>query len=124
MFAKSECARKVGNGLTIASFATALVCAVSAIVLSGELEESTISSESEISIGAIVVIIAVVFLLLHYAFLIADNVLSKNNAIANPAEDIRVLRIKEWKQLFDEGIITESEYEEKRTQILQINKTK
>lgn len=69
-------------------------------------------------------LIAGAFLVLHYAFLIANIILNRNCTVTeNPNEDIRIIRVKEWKQLVDDGIISEAEYEEKRMQILGI-KTK
>ena len=38
----------------------------------------------------------------------------------SPNEDIRIIRIREWKQIMDEGIITKEEFESKRCQILGI----
>ena len=123
MFSKNEVAKKVGNGLTVASFVAALFCAVNAMVLSGEMADAGVD-DAEISIGAVIVIIAAVFLLLHYAFLIANAIVSKNSANINPSDDIRIERIREWKKLLDEGIISQEEYEEKRSQILQLNAKK
>lgn len=125
MFAKNDAARKVGNGLTVVAFVTGLVCALITLLTISEANDEVGSStaipqyESGVSIGAIFVIVAVVFLLLRYAFLLVDYLVNRNSAGAeNPNEDIRIVRIREWKQLMEEGIITEEEYEEKRVQLL------
>ena len=125
MFAKNDTARKVGNGLTAVAFITGLVCALITLLTISEANENVSSStatpqfETDVSIGAIFVIVAVVFLLLRYAFLLVDYLVNRNSAEAgSPNEDLRIVRVREWKQLMEEGIITEEEFEEKRVELL------
>ena len=112
MFAKNETARKLGNGMTVVGFLTGLVCARGIVATTGE--------EDDISIGAIVLIVSFVVLVLHYAFLLVDYLLNRNSANLDPNDDIRIVRVREWKALLEEGIISEEEYEEKRIQLLGI----
>lgn len=122
IFSKVDTAKKVGNGLTIAAFVTGAVCALSTVAAtSGRLSGGETSAS--MSIGAICMIVAAVLLFLHYAFLLVNYIINKNSDKNDPNEDIRIIRVKEWKQLKEEGIITEEEFEEKRVQILGI-KTK
>ena len=113
MFTKNDVARKLGNGMTVVGFLTGLICAVSVLV---DMD----SKNADTPIGAVIMIVSVVLLLLHYAFLLVDYLLNRNAAKMDPSEDKRVARIKEWKALMEEGIITEEEYEEKRVQLLGI----
>lgn len=104
MYAKNDTAKRVGHGLTIASFVMGLSYGLLA---------------RDGSLGAIMMIIGAVFLLLHYIALLVVAIMKRGaNEIENPVEDIRIIRIKEWKQLLDEGIISKDEFEEKRVQIL------
>ena len=120
MFAKNDTAKKIGNGLTIASFVTGLLCAVSIMAEYGEMADDA-TNDVEVSIGAILMIVAVVFLVIHYAFLVAYYVINKSSAgIATPSDDVRIVRVREWKKLLEEGIINQEEFEEKRVQILGI----
>lgn len=112
MFAKNETARKLGNGMTVVGFLTGLVCAIGIVAATGE--------EDDISIGAIVLIVSFVVFVLHYAFLLVDYLLNRNSANLDPNDDIRIVRVREWKALLEEGIISEEEYEEKRIQLLGI----
>ena len=112
MFAKNETARKLGNGMTVVGFLTGLVCALGIVAAIGE--------EDDISIGAIVLIVSFVVFVLHYAFLLVDYLLNRNSANLDPNDDIRIVRVREWKALLEEGIISEEEYEEKRIQLLGI----
>ena len=125
MTAKSDTAKKVGNGLTIVGFVTALVCALATMHAISKTNNALGENSEELlgtSIGAVITIVAAALLLLHYAFLLVAYILNKSNASDNPNDDVRIVRIKEWKQLKEEGIITEAEYEEKRVQILGLKK--
>lgn len=112
-FTRNDVARKIGDGLTVVGFVVGASCALPMLLVDTD----------DPSIGAIIMLVSVVLLLLHYAFLLVNYLLNKGNAgIANPNEDVRVIRIREWKQLKEEGIITEEEFEEKRLAILGIKK--
>lgn len=113
MFSKNEAARKAGNGMAVVGFIVGTVCALTILV---NVPEGT----KDQSIGAICMLIAAVLLLLHYAFLLVSHILKRNGEMENPNENIKIIRIKEWKQLMEEGIITQEEFEEKRVQILGI----
>ena len=114
IFSHGETARKVGNGMTVVSFIWGTVCALAMLI-------GTPEGSKDKSIGAICMLVAALLLLLHYAFLLVSHILKRNSAeMENPNENIRIIRIKEWKQLLEEGIITKEEFEEKRVQILGI----
>lgn len=123
LLAKNDTAKKVGAGLLVVGFATGLICALGTLnaisqanLALGEDAEETIGT----SIGAIIMIVSTALLLLHYAFLLVAHILNKGRAIENPCDDIRIVQIKEWKQLMEEEIITKEEFEEKRVQLLGI----
>lgn len=125
MFAKNDAARKTGNGLTVVAFLTGLVCALITLLTVAEANDDVSADavatpyETGVSIGAIFVIVAVVFLLLRYAFLLVDYLVNRNSAeTGSPNDDVRIVRVREWKQLMEEGIITEEEFEEKRVELL------
>ena len=111
IFTKNDIAKKLGNGMIVVGFVAGLICALSVLIAMDEGDD--------LPIGALIMIISVVLLLLHYAFLLVAHLLNKGSAnVLNPNEDARIMRVKEWKALLDEGIINEEEYEEKRVQIL------
>ncbi len=104
--AANETAQKVGHGMTISSFAIGLLIALL------NIEEST---------AAIVMLLAVIMLALYYLCVFIIYIMKKSGSDAeSPNEDIRIIRIREWKQIMDEGIITKEEFESKRCQILGI----
>lgn len=114
IFAKNDTARKIGNGLSV--FAFTVGAALSFYTLS-------FSDATGVSFGAICLLVAAVLLLLHYAFLFINYLLTRNNPeLENPNDDLRVVRIREWKQLMEEEIITKEEYEQKRISILGLTK--
>lgn len=120
-FAKNSNVRILGNGMGVVSFGVSLNCAITTMAaLSSSNATVTDPALQETSIGAIIVIVAAAFLLARYAFLLVDYLVNKDSAEESPNENVKVKRVKEWKQLLDEGIITEAEFEEKRTQILGI----
>ena len=122
MFSKSDAARKLGNGLTVVGLFTGACCGFGIITA---LTEAAGKEEPELPIGAILMIVAAVVLVLHYAFILVDYLLNRNASEMVPSEDKRIALIKEWKQLKEEGFITEEEFEDKRVQILGIKpKTK
>lgn len=120
MFAKNDSVRKLGNGLTVVGVFCAAVCAMGLISSLTSVD----SDEIRIPIGAIFVIVAAVLLLVYYALLFIDYLMNKANGI-DPNEDKRIALLKEWKQLKEDGFITEEQFEEKKLQILGLkNKTK
>lgn len=123
MFAKNDAARKLGNGLTVVGMFVGAVLSLGYIIAldeaAEEIAESAVETEINTPIGAILIIIAAIVLLLHYALILVDYLLNKTDG-TNPSNDKKIARIREWKQLKDEGFITEEEYEEKRVMILGI----
>ena len=126
MFSKNDTAKKSGNGLTVAAFVTGTICALATITAISKINAEAPEGEHVgMSIGAICMIVAAVLLVLHYAFLLVNYMLNRNLVKNDPDEDVRIIQIKKWKQLKEEGIITEEDFEEKRVQILGIKpKTK
>ena len=128
--AKSDTARRVGHGMLIAAFVAGFAIALmfvgnetggssfSPFAAAADGEAETVSSTS-----AILMIVAAALLAVYYIFQFVILILSKGSKEGSPYEDSKIIRIKEWKQLLDEGIITKDEYEEKRVSILGI-KTK
>lgn len=103
---KNNTANKVGHGLLIAGFIIGFADALMSI---------------EEGCSCIVMVVAVGFLALHYIFELVVSILNKGSkTITNPDEDARIIQIKAWKQLMEEGIISAEEYEEKRIAILDI----
>lgn len=121
MFAKNDSVRKLGNGLTVVGVFCAAVCAMGLISSLTSVD----SDEISLPIGAILIIVAAILLLVYYALLFIDYLLNKTNGGVDPNEDKRIALLKEWKQLKEDGFITEEQFEEKRLQILGLkNKTK
>lgn len=101
--APSDIARRIGHGLLIPSFAVGLTVAL--LYLDGT--------------AAIVMLVAAILLALYYLWALVIRILQKNGSqVDSPYEDIRIVRVKEWKQIMEEGIISPEEYEEKRCQLL------
>ena len=126
--ANSDTARRVGHGMIIAAFVAGLSIALmlvdkaadgatlSPFAAVTDDEEKTVSSTS-----AIIMIVAAALLAVYYIFQFVVLILNKASKEAgSPYEDSKIIRVKEWKQLLDEGIITKEEYEEKRVAILGI----
>ena len=130
IFSKNEVAKKLGHGLTVLGFVAGLVCALAVLRAISDasttvpdpdfIRASSTTTESTFSICAVFMIVAVVFLALHYAFLLVDCLFTRKCADTDPKNDVRIVRIKEWKALLEEGIISEEEYEKKRAQLLDI----
>lgn len=129
MFSKNETARKVGHGLATTAFTVGFICAIfilahadsSSVATIASGTTNTTSKSKSTSIGALIVIISAVVFVVHYAFRLVAFMLDKSNgSYDDPEKDLRVVHIKQWKQLLDDGIITENEYNEKRMRILGI----
>ena len=105
-----DTASRVGHGFVISSYAIGLAAALMYI------ENST---------AAIVMLIAVIALALYYLCILILKIMQKGYAeTKSPNEDIRIVHVKEWKKVMEEGIISPEEYEEKRCQILGIKPKK
>ena len=102
--ASSDVARRIGHGLVLPSFAVGLTVALL------YMEDSS---------AAIIMLVAAILLALYYLWALVLKITQKNGLqIDSPNEDTRIVRVKEWKQIMDEGIISPEEFEEKRCQIL------
>ncbi len=112
LFSNNDTAKKVGHGLVISSYAIGLALAI-------------MTMTEQIQIASVLVIIAAIALALYYLCALVIYIMKKSEpaSIDNPEEDVRIVRIREWKRIMEEGIISAEEYEEKRQQILDI-KTK
>ncbi len=114
----NDIAKRIGNGLTVSAFVIGLAVAII------QLGESTYAIDDEVTAtgsptAAVIMLIATIVLALSYIFNLIIFILNKDsNENLNSSEDIRIIRTKEWKQLMEEGIITQEEFEEKRVQIL------
>ena len=103
---KNDAVKKIGHGFAIASYTIGLAYALP------NLEDS---------VGALFTLFAFVALVAYYLCLLVIVIMNRGIPDSiDPREDVRIIRVKEWKQILDEGIITEEEYEEKRSQILGI----
>lgn len=120
IYAKSDTAKKVGHGLTVASFVILLSNALAVITEATQKTKATTEDTTvSISISAVIMIVAAALLAAYYVLQFVQLLLSKGAAEAeSPSTDLRIVHVKEWKQLLDEGIITQEEFEEKRVQIL------
>lgn len=122
IYSNNGTAKRIGHGITVGSFVLGLSLAVTNLngqqVIDGLLYNVK-------STSGIIMIVASALLLFSYLFRLIILIINKNGAdeTGSPAEDIRVIRIREWKQILDEGIITEEEFEEKRVSILGLNKS-
>ncbi len=103
---KNDAVKKIGHGFAIAAYTIGLAYALP------NLEDS---------VGALFTLFAFVALVAYYLCLLVIVIMNRGIPDSiDPREDVRIIRVKEWKQILDEGIITEEEYEEKRSQILGI----
>ncbi len=103
--ATSDTAKRIGHGFTLSSFALGLTFAL-----------QTLAAGSS---AAILMLVAVIMLALYYTCVLVIHIMQRNTGtIENPDDDIRIVRVREWKKLMEEGIISEEEYEVKRCQIL------
>lgn len=118
----NDTVRRIGHGLTVSSFLLGLTFAIPNLSSQVTIDSTIYNVKST---AAIIMIVANAILVLSYLFRLIILILNKNGVAEadSPSEDSRVLRIREWKQILDEGIITEEEFEEKRCKILGLTKT-
>lgn len=124
IFAKNDTAKKIGHGLYVAALVLSLGIALNFI---GAESMSTVATDEETvtSIAAVFVMIAAILAAVYYVLQLVILILGKGAKEGeSPLTDTRIVRVKEWKQLMDEGIITKEEFEEKRVAILGLNKDK
>ena len=106
MSSSADTPRRVGHGLAISSYAIGLTIAL-----------IDINNAS----AAILMLVAVIALVFYYFCCLIIKIMQKSFPHAeSPSDDIRIVRVKEWKQIMEEGIISKEEYEAKRCQILGI----
>lgn len=106
----SDISRRIGHGLVISSYAVGLTAAISLI---------------EDSSAAIVMLIAAIMLALYYLCVLLMVIMQKDYPLSDdPAADPRIVHLKEWKKLMEDGIISAEEYEGKRCKILGIEPKK
>ncbi len=104
--APADAAKRIGHGLTISSYVLGLGVAFS------YLENAS---------AAIMMLVAAILLLLYYLCALIVKIMQKSFSEAeSPNDDIRIVRVKEWKRIMEDGIISREEYEAKRCQILGI----
>ncbi len=104
--ATNDTAKRVGHGFVISSFVLGLTVAIMFI---------------EASSAAILMLVSVILLALYYLCVLIVSIMQRSSKnIESPEDDIRIVHVKEWKKIMDEGIITKEEYEVKRCQILGI----
>lgn len=127
IFSKNDTAKKIGHGLYIATLIISLASALNFInVEPTAVTAATTTAEVETvsAIGAILILIGAILGAVHYLLQLVILILNNGAKDSGPYSDSRIVRIKEWKQLLDEGIITKEEYEEKRVTILGLKKAK
>lgn len=119
---KNDTARRVGHGMTVAAFVAGFSIALLFVGKEGNVSGyATTTTAKTDSTAAILMIVAASLLAVYYIFQFVILILNKGTTEAeSPLEDSRIARVKEWKQILDEGIITQEEFEEKRNQILGI----
>ena len=114
ILAQNDTAKKIGHGLTLSAYAVGLAYAL-----------LTVTAEGDTSIGAVLMIAAAAMLVAFYICKLIGVIMNKGlSGELNPNDDIRIIRIKEWKRIMEEGIISEEEFEEKRLAILGIKTNK
>lgn len=112
--AQSDVAKRIGHGFVISSFGIGLTAAIGNMTIVVDGEETT-------SIAAILMLVAAILLAFYYLCELVVSIIRRSGSyVESPDEDVRITRVKEWKSLMEEGIISEEEYEEKRCQILGI----
>lgn len=104
---------RVGKGLAVVGYVVPLLCSLMIIVS---------SKENYVSIGFILLIVGIVLLVISYVFDIIIFVVGKEEDDAGV--DARIEKVRYYKMVLDEGIISEEEYQQKKNEILQLNGTK
>lgn len=99
-------AQKVGHGLTISAYSVGLTVSLFSIRFSS---------------CAIITLVSVILLAFYYLCILIFAIIKRSFPTeCEVEEDVRIKRIREWKKVMEEGIITPEEYEEKRCKILGI----
>lgn len=113
-YAKNDAAKRVGNGLLLGSFTLNLIYAILAIM--SALDSTT----PQTIVAPILIIIACFVILLHYLFVFICYTKNQNAPkTSNNSNNIALLR--EWKSLLDENIITNEEFTQKKSELLELN---
>ena len=112
MFANNDVAKKIGSGFVAVAMLFSFINSVLILKAGSELVAKT-------AVSAVFIVIAVLSYIAHYILVLIAMFVDKAN---NLGGDVRVKQIKEWKALMDDGIITPEEFQEKRNQILGLNK--
>lgn len=128
IYANNDTARRIGHGLTVAAFVAGFSVALmfvgkeeGAAAFSPFADAVVGEKETVSSTSAILMIVAAALLAVFYIIQFVIFILNKGTKESgSPYEDTKIIRVKEWKQLLDEGIINQEEYEEKRLAILGI----
>ncbi len=119
--ATSDVANRIGHGMLISSYAVGLTASLMYI---GGVESGTqtaAKAAEEVPTAAVIMLVAAVLLALYYLCNLILKIMQKNSeGFEAPEDDIRIVHVREWKKIMEEGIISPEEYEVKRCQILGI----
>lgn len=107
-YTQNDISKKIGYALLTASFVVCLIAFMYA-------KSSTASSLMLVS----VIIYALYYVVTFIGFLASRG----KGTVDDPDNDPRIIKLKKWQSLKEEGLITAEEFEEKRQEILGIKKS-
>ena len=114
IFVKKTLLVSVGYALIGVSVVLSLVGITSSLDLYNAAEEASLG------FGTIAALVGVILYVVSLVLYFTESVFFTTPTLRGL--DARIDEFKKWKSLLDEGIITEAEYEEKRVELLGINK--
>lgn len=101
---------RVGKGLAAVGYIVPLLLSLMIIIS---------SKENYVSLGFILLIVGIVLLIISYVFDIIIFVVDKEEN--DTTVDARIEKVRYYKTVLDEGIISEEEYQQKKNEILQLS---
>ena len=123
--AKSDGLHRLGIGLHVSGMAI-LTAAALVFLLADEPLLTALSIDGSF-VDAIIVLVALVLYAVAWFLVLLVHVAARGckepcKEALDPEEDVHVAAIMKWKKLYNEGIITEREFIDKRNEILGLRK--
>lgn len=123
---KNEIAHRLGIGLHVAGMA--LLTGLSLYLLLQPIALTAADGDViDMSMDSILILVGVVLYAIAWFLVLLVHVSKRGcseckQEALNPEEDVHVAAIMKWKKLYNEGIITEREFIDKRNEILGLRK--
>lgn len=116
-FNKNEVVRKIALGLVISAQIVIFFTALSMLSVNKATVNSPISPVFALVSG----ILYVSSVLCGFIYYIVNLIKPNSEDKLDPSNDKKIALILKWKKLFEDGIITEKEFMDKRNELLEIN---